>query len=84
MLIGQTPPPGFEPGTDGLTDRNSTAELQGIKRNQSSMECKEIESLFLNCKSRVMTVIRAPHDGLKTNILTSVYILSNFEESVKP
>jgi hypothetical protein len=29
MLIGQTPPPGFGPGTNGLTDRRSTTELQG-------------------------------------------------------
>ena len=27
MLQGQAPQPGFEPGTNGLTDRDSTAEL---------------------------------------------------------
>ena len=32
MLIGQTPQPGFEPGANGLTDRDSTAELLWITK----------------------------------------------------
>lgn len=40
------PPPGFEPGTFGLTVRRSTAELQGIdspERNRTSITRLSVE-----------------------------------------